>query len=316
MLPPTRPIRYSGIIYFIFLRPMNFLNRLLFLLVPALSHLPVKGLYALADFLQFLMYYVVKYRKNVVFDNLIKSFPEKTEQEIRTIAKQFYRNFADIMVEQLRLRTMTRAEALKVIHFDNYALLEKYYNEGKNVIAVAGHTGNWEWLGAMALPVHTPFRVIVAAKPQTNKGFSHYIFNLRKRFGAEVISFKHTFKAVLKKSDQPTLTLLVADQSPAKQRIEFWMPFLHRETPVYLGAEKMAVHLNCPVVYINSQRTKRGEYHLEVIPVCEHPRSLPEHELTKLHVNLLEQAIREHPDNWLWSHKRWKHQKSKVQMSV
>ncbi len=295
---------------------MNFLNKLLFLLVPVLSHLPVKGLYALADFIQFLMYYVVKYRKSVVFDNLKKSFPEKTEQEIRTIAKQFYRNFADIIVEQLRLRTMTHEEALNVVHFDNYALLEKYFNEGKNVIAVAGHTGNWEWLGAMALVEHTPFRVIVAAKPQTNKGFSNYIFNIRKRFGAEVISFKHTFKAVLKKTDKPTITLLVADQSPTKQSIEFWTPFLHRETPVFLGPEKMAVYLNCPVVYINSQRIKRGQYNLEVIPICEHPRLLPEYEITKIHVKLLEQAIHKHPDNWLWSHKRWKHKKNEARINA
>lgn len=286
---------------------MKIFNYILFGFVRLLSHCPNFILYGFADVLHFLMYYVIGYRKQVVLLNLQRSFPEKSKQEITTIAHQFYKNFADVMVELIRLRTMTNEEALQLVRFKNKELLDTYFQQGKSIIAVSGHVGNWEWLGSMVFSLHTNFNVVVAAKPQTNTGFSEYILDIRRRFGADVVNFKFTYKAVLKSKDRPTLTLLVADQSPMKSEIEFRAPFLNQDTPVFLGAEKMAVNLKCPVVYINMQRIKRGQYEVEVIPVCEDPLVLPTYEVTRRHLNLLEKSILAHPDNWLWSHKRWKH---------
>lgn len=286
---------------------MKLFNTILFAVVRVLSHLPARVLYVFADMLQWLMYSVIRYRRDVVIENISRSFPQMSKADVLKTAKRFYRNFADVMVELMRLRTMTKEEAASVVTFKNIELLQSYFDQGRSVVAVSGHVGNWEWLGGMAFSVHTPFNVVVAAKPQKNTGFSDYILNIRRRFGADVVNFKMTYKAVLKSKDKPTLTLLVADQSPMKSEIEFRTTFMHQDTPVFLGAEKIAVNLKCPVVYIDMQRTRRGQYIIDVIPVCDDPLSLPATEITKRHVALLEQSLIAHPDNWLWSHKRWKH---------
>jgi KDO2-lipid IV(A) lauroyltransferase len=256
-----------------------------------------------------IFYYIVGYRKKVVYTNLRNSFPEKSEKEINKIAHKFYHNLCDLFLEVIKVKTVSQKKLVKRISFKNMEIVDRLYNEGRSVMAILGHIGNWEWVGVNAQYFfrHKPFAVV---KPLSSKFWEDYITRLRYSFGKEgLIPFKQTLRVLVKNKNHVFLTLIAADQTPTKSEIEYWTTFLNQETPVFLGTEKIAKALNMAVLFFNIQRPKRGHYEIEISVLAENPKDTAENEITEMHVHALEKAIIAHPDNWLWSHRRWKHKK-------
>jgi|AntAceMinimDraft_17_1070374.scaffolds.fasta_scaffold04690_2 KDO2-lipid IV(A) lauroyltransferase len=272
-----------------------------------LSILPFRIIYILSDFLYFITYYVYGYRKKIVFNNLKNSFPKKNDKEIKIIAKKFYHNLCDIILETIKAKNISKKELKKRVRFKNIEILEDLYKSKRNVMAIAGHCGNWEWLSI--LPALTDYTVIVAEKPVTDKFFENYINNIRTRFNLKLAYFKKIFKFLVKNKNEHILAILGSDQTPTKSEIEYRTNFLNQETPMFIGAEKIAKYLDYSVVFFDMQRTKRGFYEVEIIKITDRPQRTDEFEITEKHIHLLEKSITEHPDNWLWSHRRWKHKK-------
>lgn len=272
--------------------------------------LPLPVLYFLSDCLCPVVFYVIRYRKKIVFRNLRNAFPEKPENEIRILAKQFYRNFCDILVETLKMFHFTENQLARHIEYVNPGILYDLYNKGKSVIVVAAHYGNWEWLAG--LRTHSPYHIMAVYKPLNSRIFDKIMKQLRTRFGVEVVPMANILKSLVRHAEQNRLTLscFIADQSPVKEEIQYWTTFLNQRTPVYLGIEKIAKKTHQAVVFMYPEKIRRGYYRVHIIPVTDTPASMPSHEITERHVKILEEIICREPALWLWSHRRWKHSKN------
>jgi len=288
---------------------MIVLNYLLAGLIWIISIMPFFILYSISDFLFLFFYYVIRYRKKVVFTNLRNSFPDKSEKEIKKIARKFYHNLCDLIVEVMKGKTISSKRMLRRIRYKNLDIVDRLYNEGRSVLAVCGHIGNWEWVG-MSMKYVLKHKFFAVIKPLTSKFWNNYMTKLRLRFAGEgLIPFKQTFRVLVKNREHPTLTLLAGDQTPTKSEIEYWTTFFNQDTPLFIGTEKIAKSLDMAVLFFNIQRIKRGRYEVEISVLTENPKKTADNEITEMHVRALENAIQKHPDNWLWSHKRWKHKR-------
>jgi Kdo2-lipid IVA lauroyltransferase/acyltransferase len=274
-----------------------------------ISRLPFGVLYGLSDFFYIIVFYILGYRKKVVFANLHRAFPEKPEKEIKQIARKFYRNFTDIFLETLKIQNMSEKEMDKRVVFKNNALMEKYHKEGRSAFVAIGHCGNWEWFGINMARVTTFFPYAVV-KQLSNPYFDQYMSMLRTSFGYNnLINFKQTYRALLKLEHQQNLIIIAADQTPTQREISFWTEFFHQQTGFFLGLEKISKALNYVVFFADFVRVKRGHYEVEFELITDDPKSTDEFQITEEYVKRLEDAIRKRPDNWLWSHRRWKHKK-------
>jgi len=288
---------------------MIVLDYLLAGLIWIVSIMPFFILYGISDILFLLFYYVIGYRKKVVYANLRNSFPEKSEKEIKKIAHKYFHNLCDIVIEVCKAKTISEERMQRRMDFRNVGVIDKLYDEGRSVLVIFGHTGNWEWLG-MNMKSKIKHKGFAVVKPLSSDFWEKYLSKVRVRFAKEgLVPFKQTLRVLLKNKEFRTLTLIASDQTPTKSEIEYWTKFLNQDTPVFLGTEKIAKSLNMAVVFCNIQREKRGYYSYEFSLLTDDPRNTAEYEITEMHVRALEKVIIEHPDNWLWSHRRWKHKK-------
>ncbi|MDX5422641.1 MAG: lysophospholipid acyltransferase family protein [Hymenobacteraceae bacterium] len=286
----------------------------LWLLLKGLAALPLPVLYQLANFLYFLMYQVLGYRKKVVLQNLRRAFPEKSEAEVQHIAKAFYRQFADVVVEILRLAGMSRAEMQRRVTFTNPEVLADYVEAGTPVIILGTHVGNWEWsLSAAAVTFSFPAEGVY--KPLNNPFFEAFMLHTRSRLGARLIKMKETLRDFVARRKQPRVVALLSDQSPLWSDINFWTSFMHQDTPFYTGAEKLSNMFGYPVLFLDVKRTSRGHYALtfDEIRVEADPADPEAFPITVAFAQKLEAAIRRAPADYLWTHKRWKHRREAAQ---
>lgn len=271
-----------------------------------ISLLPFGVLYIFSDFLRFLMQYVLKYRKDVILDNLRKSFPDKSEKAIFALKNGFYKNFADLLVESFKSLNISEKTMGKRFILRNPEVFENLYKKDKGVIMVMGHYANFEWT-AMSVPLWAPTSCFAVYQPLKNKGFGKKVVQIREQFGLKLFPMSETYPFMLNNPAKAPLYVFMADQSPHKSKIKYRSPFLNRDTPVHLGVENLSKKCDLAVVFIDIERMKRGYYEVEAHLLFENPDETEGHEITDVHVNALEKLIRKKPQDWLWSHKRWKH---------
>lgn len=269
------------------------------------SLMPFRVLYILSDILFFFVFYLVKYRRKVVQRNLINSFPEKTAIERYQIEKKFYKHLLDLILESVKTMTISPEQIKKRFIFKNLSEISKYLDSGKSVIAVSGHYGNWEW-GPLAAAYVLKSKVLVVYKPLTNKRFENLLNRMRSRFGAVMVPMKQTLRKIIQHKSQPSVIVLVGDQTPPKEESHYFTNFLNQQTAIFLGVEKIAKKTNYPVIYFNITKSKRGYYECIVKPLVDIPESTKEYDITNIHTQELENIIRTKAEYWLWSHKRWK----------
>ncbi|MEW5844985.1 MAG: lysophospholipid acyltransferase family protein [Bacteroidota bacterium] len=275
--------------------------------------MPLRWLYVISDIMYVFIYKVFRYRVDVVRQNLKRSFPQKTQKELKEIEHKFYSHFCDLFVEQFYILHANAQKAVKLCRFKNVDLLNSYFDRGKSIVVAGGHYGNWELYGMFGMYLkHTAFGVY---KPLANKYFEKFINASRERFGAVAIPMKETPRIALNYAKEGKLFFLglVADQTPAKGEIRYWTTFLNQDTPVFLGTEKIARKLNQPVFFCNMRKIKRGFYEVELELLTENPVDTKPYEITEMHVKALERLINEAPEYWLWSHRRWKHSRNLIE---
>jgi len=275
--------------------------------------LPLKILYIFSDILFIFLYYFPGYRKKVVTENLRNSFPEKSQEEIALIGRKFYRHLADIFIETLKLTNLSNKELTRRFTFSNPELLDRLYDSGRNLVVVHSHYNNWEWLG-VCLPLYTKYRCIHIYKPLRHKLFDRFLNNLRMKNHAALVPMNLVVRKIIENQNKNVRAYygLVADQTPAKAEIRYYTPFLNQETPVFLGIEKIALKYDMSIVFFNVQKIRRGFYNLTVELLFERTAGLPEYKVTEAHVKRLEELIREKPEYWIWTHRRWKYKKPAI----
>ena len=271
--------------------------------------LPLPVLYIFSDFLYLVLYYVVSYRRNVVATNLKNSFPEKTDKELKIIEKKFYRHLSDIIIETFKSTHMTRTNQKKRFTYSNLEIIDKLREEKRDIIAIMGHYNNWEW--PTLLPYYLKYKTIIIYKPLQNKYFNRFINNHRSEHGIVLTPTSQVIREIInyRKKDINTVSVFISDQIPSKGDIKYWTTFLNQDTAVFTGAGKIASKYDMAVVFFHVQKVKRGYYNLNIELLFDHTEGLSEEVITEKHVRRLEEIIKEKPEYWIWSHRRWKHKK-------
>jgi KDO2-lipid IV(A) lauroyltransferase len=273
-----------------------------------LTLLPFCCYYLVSDFLYFIIYIVVGYRKQIVRTNLKNSFPDKTLKELQILEKKFYKHLIDIFLESFKLIHLTEKELKKHWTYENLKIFEELRKKEKNIMMISAHYGTWEWLTFLGNIVD--YKFLALYKPLSSGNFDKFLRKLRGKFGMETISMDLAFKRMLtlKKEDVPNIVWFAADQAPPKES-QFWTTFLNQETGFFLGPEKLAKKLDYSVVFLDVFREKRGKYKAKFTLLFEDTKGTKDYYITKGYINHLETVIKGRPEFWLWSHKRWKHKR-------
>ncbi len=269
------------------------------------SLLPFWFLYLISDLLFVVIYYLAHYRRAVVQQNLANAFPERSEKERRQIERKYYRYLADLIVETVKMITVSEKQIQKRVVATNAELVHEYFAKGKSIIAVAGHYCNWE-MAALNFNFVTDKRFMIVYKPLSDEIFNDFFIKIRSRFGGQPVAMKQTMRKMVEYRKELTVSVLVGDQTPVRHETTYFTNFLNQPTAVFLGIEKIAKTIDAAVVFYDMKRVKRGYYTYTLIPLTETPKETAEHEITDTHVQYLETMIRREPQYWVWSHRRWK----------
>ncbi len=283
------------------------MNKILPFILILIGKVPYKVLYIHSEVMLFFLYRIFRYRIETVQKNLINSFPKHALIDLKKIEKKFYRNFCDVIIENLLLYTISKKELKKRMKLLNPEIFDALYNKNKGAILIGAHYNNWEWM-ALSLGVYAKQDVFCVYKPLSNVTINSLMLKSRERFGANIVPMSSFAKTVLENKHKATINLMLADQSPHKSKVDYYCKFLNQDTPVYLGPEKLVNAANLELLFIEVHRVKRGYYEMKIVPLSDKTNKEIGSK-TRLHVNHLEKIINDQPENWLWSHKRWKNRR-------
>lgn len=272
-----------------------------------LSLLPLRALYVISDGLALLACDVIRYRRRVVRDNLRNAFPEMPDKERRRIERGFYRFLGDYIVETVKMVSMSEKQIRRRVRMEGLEQPCDALRRGRDVTLMLGHYCNWEWVSS--LPLHfAPDTVCAQVYHHLHSRAMDEVFmKIRTRFDANNIEMADIMRRLIgwKRQGIPTVTGFIADQCPGLD-IHLFVDFLNHDTGVYTGPERIAGFLDSEVLFCHMSRPRRGEYVLKFVPVTSEPKKIPTFDMTRRYFELLEDNIREAPEYWLWSHRRWK----------
>ena len=278
-----------------------------------LSVHPFWLLYLKSDFYYFLVYHVLRYRRKVVRQNLLRSFPEKDSRAIKTIEKRYYRNLCDLVVEAPKMLRM-KPEGYKYrLKYTNPELITRLHEQHKNVFYAIPHSGNWEWFGK-TMPDLSGHNCLAVYKKVKRPVFERLMLFMRtKDCDLEMIESSFALKRLAQLRDSQNAVLMVADQTPRGVDSDYWTEFLHQDTCWFTGLERIAKMLDYAVVFVSMKRQGRGRYEVTFELITDNPKETEKGFIMERYVRCVERFIKEQPDNWLWSHRRWKHRRNKVE---
>lgn len=269
--------------------------------------MPLGVLYLFSDLVYLLMRFVLRYRSEVIETNLRHAFPEKSAREIRLLRNRYYRNFTDVfLAETLKMITISEEEMRRRFEVAGLENLQDAAATGKSVILMVGHVFNWE-MGLLITNLVAPLPVETIYKKVNNAFFEQAMRAARTTFGGTVTEISASGKSIATLGKRARIFILAADQRPTQTHQRYIRPFLHRDAAFYEGGESLSRKFDLPLVFGFFEKKQRGYYRLTYMPmdVTGIDVSVP-HSITDLYVRMLEENIREQPDIYLWSHKRWK----------
>jgi len=263
----------------------------------------------LADLLGWLAFRVYPYREHVVRENLAKAFPELDDTGVRAIMRDYYKGFAQMLVELLKTTSMPAEEIKQRVRITNLELVQEYLANGKSVLLVAAHQCNWEWM-LLGLSLEIGYPLDAAYKPLVDSWAEREMKKLRSRFGCRLIPAKELLADIIKRGKVTRAIAMVADQEPTTSEHKHWTRFLNRDTAFYMGPEQISRATRFPVFFTETRRLKRGYYEISFKPLSTPEEKLPPGELTERYARLVEAQIQASRPDWPWSHRRWKLKKS------
>lgn len=278
-----------------------------------LSLLPMQILYTLAYPIYITLTYIIKYRKRITIENLTFSFPNKTHAEILTLYKLYNRHLSHIIVEMLKMLTISKKNLDKRYYCKNPEIVNSYFEQKKSIILLSAHYNNWEW---MILQLDSMFKHhgVGVGKANSNKKFEYLINKARTRYGTEVVFADHVRELFEKNNTEqtPAAYMMLSDQSPNNLKKSYITNFLNQESCMIFGGEYFAKKYDLPVFYYQVVQDKLGYYHIELELITKNPNTTQHGEITEKYSQLLEKTIRQKPEFWLWSHRRWKNRNQKL----
>ncbi len=274
-----------------------------------IGHLPLFVLYQIATLSKWLLYFVFSYRKKVIVNNIKNSFPELSTSQVNALTIKFYGYFTDLMVEFFRGSAISKKEMLDRVSLVNEQIITNYLDKGIPVVLVGGHQGNWEW-AVQRLALSENLYDIVYQK-LSSPLFNDFTFWVRSRFGSNVLMEKHESIVLARdRKNIPRAICLAADQSPSKPESAYWTNFLNQPTGFFTGMERFAREYRYPVIFVELIRIKRGYYTMSFEELIQPSYdNVEKGAIIELFARRLEKSVIKYPNQYLWSHKRWKHKK-------
>jgi len=276
--------------------------------IKIISHFPFWMIYLLSDILFLLVFYGIGYRKKVVSENLRNSFPDKSEKEIKKIRRKFFRHLADLTLETLKMNGMDERDYQKRYKVKNPGLLNAYFEKGQSVVVLTSHFNNWEW--GNVFPLVLKHRILGVYKPFHNVVFDAFQKKTRSKFGAELVPDAKILRRVItaEKNNEPVFTWLAGDQNPPFSK-KFWFRFLNQDTIFFPGPAVISRKFNHPVIFQETKKVARGKYEVTFDVLFEDPGEQEDSAIILAFIKKMEALIVEKPEHYLWSHRRWKHQR-------
>ena len=270
-----------------------------------LSYLPLRILYFFSSILSFLMYYVVRYRRKTSLKNITNSFPDKTPRQIKIIQKHAYRYISDSFFELIKAYNISELELQSRVTIENIELIKQVVNQNRSALLLSAHTAPTEWIAQM-LHLQLGCYIDPVYKPAHSKSSDRFIFAIRSRYDATPIPYKKLAKDIVNRKKVTRCIAMLTDLAPRRREQSLTLHFLNQPTQFFLSIERIAKLANMPIFFIAIRRKKRGYFTACVHTLCEHPSKLAGDELTTLYARHVEDTIRNKPEAWLWTHRRWK----------
>ncbi|MFA9187499.1 lysophospholipid acyltransferase family protein [Flavobacterium magnesitis] len=272
-----------------------------------ISILPFRIFYWISDIVYFIVYYIIRYRKETVRNNLKITLPHLSDKERLVIEKKFYQHFCDQFMEMTKTMTFSHKEMDKRFKITNLELMKEYEEKGKSIMLLASHYANWEWL--VALNLKMSYQGVAVYKKIANRYFDKLIKDIRSKYNTVLVSTEKTIPLMADNNRKGILCVygLVSDQSPKTAQIAHWESFMGIETPVHIGPELLSKKYNLNVVFAKIKKVKRGYYEATIVPITDDAKSLPNYEIIHRYIKEVEKQIYEAPEYYFWTHKRWKH---------
>lgn len=287
------------------------METVLYYLLRPLAFLPLKCLYLLSDFIYFVLYYIIRYRKRVVDDNLQQCFPDMTAGRRRAVSRLFYRNFADYIFETIKLFHISDREIKRRMVFENTEAIDRLVAQGRSVAVYFSHCGNWEWAPSITLHSHTDgvrTAFCQVYRPLKNKAFDGLMLRLRSRFGSVSLPKSTVLRRLiaLRRDGFVTVTGFMSDQKPSHGDPTLPLLFLGRPTAFITGTEELARRMKMAAVYWDMYKDSRGYYRIVTRVIADDVSETAPGDVTRAYASMLQQTIQRNPSIWLWTHKRWK----------
>ncbi|GEC79439.1 lysophospholipid acyltransferase family protein [Flavobacterium aquatile] len=274
-----------------------------------ISILPFRLLYIFSDFVFFLVYFVFGYRKKIVRENIAMALPHLSENERLLIEKKFFAHMCDMFLEMIKTMTISQKEIEKRFTFSNLDVYLDLEKKGKSIALVCSHYASYEWV--LSMNKYITFKGYGIYKRVNNKYFDRLVRKIRSRFKAYLITTKETKSVIEENSKNGILSVygFASDQSPQVRPKTYWSTFMGIETPVYVGAELLSKRFDMNMVFLKVKKVKRGYYQADIEVLAENVSDIPDFQITELFLKKVEDLIKEAPEFYLWTHKRWKHKK-------
>lgn len=273
---------------------------------------PLPVLYVLAGFLGWLAWRVFPYRQHVVRENLARAFPELDGAGLSRVMRDYYRGFAQMLVELVKAVSLPASEFRRRVRIVNLEAARALLAQGQSVLLVAAHQCNWEWM-LLALSLELGYPLDAAYKPLVDAWAEREMKTLRTRFGSRLVPAKQLLADIISRKDAVRAIAMVADQEPTTSERKYWTRFLNRDTAFYMGPEEIARATGFPAFFVAMRRTARGYYEMELSPLAGAGAGGAAGDsgaLTEAYARRVEEQIRAAPPDWPWSHKRWKLKRS------
>ena len=269
--------------------------------------------YKISDLIYFLVYHIIGYRSKTVSENLRLVFPEKSESEIKEIKKKFYHHMCDMFLEMIKSISISNKQLKSRFTFTNIEEIEKIRKTNKSIVLICGHYASYEWVNALQL-YGLDYKGYGVYKKIKNKYFDKMVKDIRGRFDGELITTIQATRTIEQNQEKGRLGVyaMIADQSPKISRAKYWTEFLGYQVPVFIGTEKLAKTTDMVVLYLHVVKLKRGFYEATFKPITYEPREEPDYKITNAFLTELEKQIRDEPEYYLWTHKRWKHRNTPI----
>ena len=282
--------------------------KILYYITYLLSLLPLCMLYGLSDAIYLIVYYIIRYRRKLVFQNMSDAFPDKSADEVRAIEKRFYHWFCDYLVETIKLFSISQEQLRRRMEFRGTDIVDAIVKDGQSCAVYLGHYCNWEWITSLPLWVTPEAQCGQIYHALENKGFDQMFLDLRQRMGAVCIPMAETLRRIIKYRQEGRQVVIgyISDQVPFWNNIHHWCQFLNHDTPVLTGTERLARQTGHAVLYLDVTRPRRGYYVAEFKLITREPKQMKEFEITDIYFSMLEESILRAPEFWLWTHNRWK----------